>query len=29
MGCLLHDASEAYLADITRPVKKSMDEYFV
>ena len=29
MGCLLHDASEAYLADITRPVKKSMNEYFV
>lgn len=27
MGCLLHDASEAYLADITRPVKKNMTMY--
>ena len=25
--CLLHDASEAYLADITRPVKKNMTMY--
>ena len=24
LACLLHDASEAYLADITRPVKKTM-----
>lgn len=22
LGCLLHDASEAYLSDVTRPVKK-------
>ncbi|WP_233429160.1 phosphohydrolase [Clostridium cadaveris] len=29
MECLLHDASEAYLADITRPVKKNMSKYFV
>lgn len=27
--CLLHDASEAYLSDITRPVKKNMPEYIV
>ena len=27
MGCLLHDASEAYLSDITRPVKKYLPEY--
>lgn len=27
MACLLHDASEAYLADITRPVKKYMTMY--
>lgn len=27
IGCLLHDASEAYLADITRPVKKSLPLY--
>ncbi|MCR5654378.1 MAG: phosphohydrolase [Lachnospiraceae bacterium] len=25
--CLLHDASEAYIADITRPVKKELSEY--
>ena len=25
--CLLHDASEAYLADITRPVKKYLKQY--
>lgn len=25
--CLLHDASEAYLADITRPVKKHLPQY--
>lgn len=23
LGCLLHDASEAYLSDVTRPVKKT------
>lgn len=27
LACLLHDASEAYLADITRPVKKHLDDY--
>mgnify|MGYP003310119605 CR=1 FL=1 len=25
--CLLHDASEAYIADITRPVKRELKEY--
>ena len=27
LACLLHDASEAYLADITLPVKKHLDAY--
>ena len=27
LGCLLHDASEAYLANITRPVKQHLKEY--
>lgn len=27
LACLLHDASEAYLSDITRPVKKNMTMY--
>lgn len=27
MACLLHDASEAYLSDITRPVKKHLSRY--
>lgn len=27
LACLLHDASEAYLADITRPVKKNLTQY--
>lgn len=27
LGCLLHDASEAYLSDITRPVKRGLSEY--
>lgn len=27
LGCLLHDASEAYLADVTRPVKKELPKY--
>lgn len=26
-GCLLHDASEAYLSDITRPIKPMLPEY--
>ena len=25
--CLLHDASEAYISDLTRPVKSAMDKY--
>ena len=27
LGCLLHDASEAYLSDVTRPVKHCMPKY--
>lgn len=27
LGCLLHDGSEAYMADITRPLKQHMPEY--
>ena len=27
LGCLLHDASEAYLSDITRPVKEWLPYY--
>ena len=27
LACLLHDASEAYLSDITRPVKKQLSRY--
>jgi hypothetical protein len=27
LACLLHDGSEAYMADITRPVKKSLQKY--
>lgn len=27
LACLLHDASEAYLSDITRPVKRNMPAY--
>lgn len=27
LACLLHDASEAYLADITRPVKRNLERY--
>lgn len=28
LGCLLHDASESYIADLTRPVKKNLSQYF-
>lgn len=27
LACLLHDGSEAYLSDITRPVKGELSEY--
>ena len=27
LGCLLHDGSEAYLSDITRPVKAELPRY--
>lgn len=27
LACLLHDASESYMADIIRPVKKNLDAY--
>ena len=27
LGCLLHDASEAYLSDVTRPVKENLPYY--
>ena len=27
MACLLHDASEAYLSDVTRPVKAELPQY--
>jgi hypothetical protein len=27
VACLLHDASEAYLSDITRPIKRSLPQY--
>ncbi len=27
LGCLLHDASEAYLSDVTRPIKKELTDY--
>ena len=27
LACLLHDGAEAYMADVTRPVKKHMDFY--
>lgn len=29
LGCLLHDASESYISDLTRPVKKNLPEYFI
>lgn len=28
LGCLLHDASESYISDLTRPVKGQLSEYF-
>ena len=27
LGCLLHDASESYISDLTRPVKRQLSEY--
>ena len=27
LGCLLHDASESYISDVTRPVKEQLPEY--
>ena len=27
LACLMHDASESYMADIIRPVKKNLDSY--
>lgn len=27
LGCLLHDSSEAYMSDITRPIKSLLTEY--
>lgn len=28
LGCLLHDASESYISDLTRPVKRNLPAYF-
>lgn len=27
LGCLLHDSSEAYMSDVTRPIKSKLTEY--
>lgn len=27
LGCLMHDASEAYISDVTRPIKKELPYY--
>lgn len=29
LACLLHDGSEAYLSDVTRPVKKELPQYLL
>ncbi|MDR3542112.1 MAG: phosphohydrolase [Desulfosporosinus sp.] len=29
LGCLLHDGSESYISDLTRPVKRNLPEYSV
>lgn len=29
LGCLLHDASECYISDLTRPVKRIFPEYYL
>lgn len=29
IACLLHDASEAYLSDVTRPIKPKLTEYLI
>ena len=28
LGCLLHDSSESYISDLTRPVKRQLKDYF-
>ncbi|MFZ5974671.1 MAG: HD domain-containing protein [Bacillota bacterium] len=28
LGCLLHDASECYISDLTRPVKRNLPAYY-